>query len=136
MKLERFAYTPHGTFGKLMFDEFECYTVERPWLNNRARESCIPEGEYFIELGQYNRGGYPAYEVLNVPDRSLIKIHIGNSIDDVIGCIATGKTLGFIAGKWAVGSSGVAYREFMETMDGVQSAKLSITQYTPTWSYK
>jgi len=32
----------------------------------------------------YNRGGYPAYEVMGVPERTLIKIHVGNSIDDVI----------------------------------------------------
>ena len=58
--LERFAYSPMGTFGVLTVDDFECYTVERPWLDNKPRESCIPEGVYRLELGMYNRGGYPA----------------------------------------------------------------------------
>jgi hypothetical protein len=51
--LERFAYTPIGSFGRLMFPEFQCYTVERPWLDNKIRESCIPEGEYALKLGMY-----------------------------------------------------------------------------------
>ena len=57
--LERFAYTPMGIFGRIMSPEFQCYTVERPWLDNRARESCIPEGVYRLRLGTFNRGGYP-----------------------------------------------------------------------------
>ena len=129
--LERFAYTPMGTFGRLLFDEFECYTVERPWLNNKPRESCIPEGTYPLKLGVYNRGGYPAYEVLNVPNRSLIKIHVGNTIDDVIGCIAPGKDLSFLDGKWGVTGSRKAYNELMSSLNGITEAKLKITHYKP-----
>lgn len=129
--LERFAYTPVGVFGKFKSDEFECFTVERPWLDNKPRESCIPEGEYELQLSRYNRGGYPAYEVLGVPNRSLIKIHVGNSMEDVIGCIAPGKSLGFIAGKWGVSRSKVAFNEFMAAMDGVEMSKLIVTQYKP-----
>ncbi len=129
--LERFAYTPYGAFGKLMMPEFECYTVERPWLDNKPRESCIPEGEYGLKLGMYNRGGYAAYEVMDVPNRSLIKIHVGNTIDDVIGCIAPGKALGYLEKKWSVSSSRKAFKEFMRAMDGVERSTLRITQYKP-----
>lgn len=129
--LERFAYTPHGTFGKLILPNFECYTVERPWLDNTPRESCIPEGEYPLQLGRYNRGDYPAYEVLDVPNRSLIKIHIGNTIDDVIGCIAPGQGLGFLDGKWAVTSSRNAFTEFMAAMDDIEESRLIVKQYRP-----
>ncbi len=129
--LERFAYSPFGVFGKIMIPEFECYTVERPWLNNKPRESCIPEGVYDIELGFYNRGGYPAYEILNVPGRSLIKIHVGNTIDDVVGCVAPGKSLGFMERKWAVSSSKKAFGEFMSAMAGIEKTTIRITQYKP-----
>ena len=129
--LERFAYSPHGVFGRIIIPEFECFTVERPWLDNKPRESCIPEGTYKIELGQYNRGGYPAYEVLEVPNRSLIKIHIGNTIDDVIGCIAPGKALGYLERKWAVTSSRKAFNEFMGAMEGIQESTLEIKSYQP-----
>jgi hypothetical protein len=124
--LERFAYTPVGTFGKFIFEEFQCYTVERPWLDNKPRESCIPEGVYPLKLGMYNRGGYPAYEVMDVPNRSLIKIHIGNTMDDIVGCIAPGKSLGFLERKWGVSSSKKAFQEFMRAMDGIDLNDRSI----------
>jgi hypothetical protein len=127
--LERFAYTPMGTFGKIIFEEFECFTVERPWLDNKVRQSCIPEGSYTLQLGMYNRGGYPAYEVMNVPDRSLIKIHMGNTMDDIVGCIAPGKSLGFLERKWGVTSSKKAFQEFMSAMSEVELSNLTITQY-------
>ena len=129
--LERFAYSPFGVFGKLMIPEFECFTVERPWLDNKPRVSCIPEGEYKIQLGIYNRGGYEAYEVMDVPNRSLIKIHIGNTIDDIVGCIAPGKALGYLERKWAVTSSKKAFQEFMGAMNGIEESTLRITQYRP-----
>ena len=126
--LERFAYTPMGTFGRILFPEFQCFTVERPWLDNQARESCIPEGVYRLQLGTFNRGGYPAYEVMDVPNRSLIKIHKGNTIDDVIGCIAPGKSLGYVHGKWAVLRSKDAFEEFMRAMEEKADPELEIVQ--------
>lgn len=129
--LERFAYTPHGVFGKIILPDFECYTIERPWLNNKVEVSCIPEGDYELKLGVYNRGGYPSYEVLDVPGRTHIKIHVGNTIDDIVGCISPGKSLGFLKGKWAVTSSRDAFDEFMEHMDGAQHGQIKIYQYMP-----
>lgn len=126
--LERFAYTPYGTFGRLIVDHFQCYTVERPWANNKVRKSCIPEGKYKLKLGMYNRGGYRAYELLDVPDRSLIKIHVGNTIDDVVGCIATGRELGFLRHKWGVIHSQFAFDAFMTNMSG-EDGEIEIYQY-------
>ncbi|MCL6416146.1 DUF5675 family protein [Aestuariirhabdus sp. Z084] len=129
--LERFAYSPFGVFGRILIPEFECFTVERPWLDNKPRQSCIPEGEYDLRLGTYNRGGYPAYEVLDVPDRTLIKIHVGNTIDDVVGCIAPGKSLAYMERKWAVSSSKKAFGEFMEAMAGIEQTRIRIVHYSP-----
>jgi len=116
--LERFAHTPMGVFGTLSVDGFECYTVERPWLDNKPRESCIPEGVYRLEFGMYNRGGYPAYEIMNVPDRSLIKMHRGNNMSDVVGCVAFGSGLWYYENLWSVSNSSGAMNGFMDAMDG------------------
>lgn len=126
--LTRFAFTPWGVFGQLTLPEFECYTVERPWRNNRPRVSCIPEGEYPLRLGQYHRGGYPAYEVLDVPNRSLIKIHAGNTANDVIGCIALGSAPGWLNRTWAVSRSRDALAAFMSAMDGAERGQLTVTR--------
>ena len=112
--LERFASTPFGVFGRLTVRGFECYTVERPWLGNRPWVSCIPAGGYGIGRKRYNRGGYDALEVEGVPERSSILIHVGNTMDDVQGCIAVGGGLGYINGKWAVIGSRVAFAALMD----------------------
>jgi hypothetical protein len=132
VKLERWAYTKDGVFGTLHVEDLELFTVERPWRDNIPRESAIPIGEYRIVLGRYNRGGYPAYELLDVPGRSLIKIHRANTMDDLLGCIGLGTDTGYMAHppekpkRWAVMHSRKALHLFMERMDGVQEATLVI----------
>ena len=128
--MQRFCYSEMGTFSHLEVEGgFSCYTVERPWEDNKPYKSCIPEGEYEIILGRYNRGGYPAYELQDVPDRSLIKIHRANTMDELLGCIAPGSSLGWVKGRWAVWNSTTAYRQFMQAMDGLDGV-LRITQMT------
>ena len=127
--LERFAYTPMGTFGTLTVDGFSCYTVERPWEYNEPFESCIPEGEYTLKRSEYHRGGYPTYEVMDVPGRTLIKVHVANTMLDVYGCIGVGRALGYLNGMWAVKQSQMTFDRWMETMDEVPEATLIISHF-------
>ncbi len=138
--LRRFADTPMGVFGRLIVDSFACYTVERPWVNNERNVSCIPAGRYQLALGTHYRGtddptdDYPAYEVIGVSGRSFIKLHRGNTMDDLAGCIAPGTELGWISpdpsrnrpGRWAVLDSSAAYRRFMQTMGNASRAGFTI----------
>jgi hypothetical protein len=118
--LERFAYTPVGAFGRLRVGDWQCYTVERPWAGNRTFVSCIPEGVYRLRMrpsgvvarttdGKYTEG----WEVTGVPGRTYIMLHIGNTMDDVEGCVAPGLDIGTVYGKWAVTDSTAAFRELM-----------------------
>ena len=128
--LVRYAYVPdQGTFGKLVIPtkHFACLTVEQDWEDNKPSVSCIPEGIYPMVLGMYHRGGYPAYELLEVPGRSLIKIHRANTMDDLLGCIGLGKKWGFINGKWGVASSKPTYQAFMDAMEGEETALITIS---------
>ena len=127
--LERFAYTPMGTFGRLSVGSFSCFTVERPWEYNEPFESCIPEGEYVMKRSQYHRGGYATYEVVDVPGRSLIKVHIANTMLDVLGCIGVGRALGFVNDLWAIKKSKLTFERFMEAMDDVPEATLLISHF-------
>jgi hypothetical protein len=131
--LERFAHTPMGVFGELTIDGVTCYTVERPWLDNKPNESCIPEGVYSLELGMYNNGGYPAYEIMNVPDRSLIKMHIANNMNDVVGCVGFGSKLGFYEGLWSVLGSRGAMNGFMKAMDGEDGQIIIKSKQVHSW---
>lgn len=112
-----------GTFGTLSVDDCLYSTVERPWLGNQPRISCIPEGIYTCTLtnSSTNRaaGMAVAYEVLDVRDRDLIKIHVANWPTDVLGCIGLGthEAIG-TDGRRMVVSSKEAIMEFYKSMGG------------------
>lgn len=133
--LERFAYAPDGTFGRLTLPMgWQCYTVERPWAGNAVGESCIPEGVYDLELRPSNvvkrtsRGAFSrGFEVTGVPGRTYIMIHPANWPDDVEGCIGVGRNYGVINGVVGVSHSqetfGVLMAEFGVARDGHGSGR-------------
>lgn len=81
----------HGTFGVFSIDGVPvCLTLEETWLDNIPRESCIPEGVY--EVVKYSGTKYKdVWLVKNVPGRSAILIHWGNTEQNTAGCILMGK---------------------------------------------
>jgi len=119
LDLKRIAYTPLGTFGVLDIISDKLYTIERPWVNNEPFKSCIPEGLYTCNgEAYYNKGGYKAIEVEDVPGRSNILFHKANTMTDVEGCIGVGLSLGIVNNQWAVTSSMVAFSRLMDEFDG------------------
>jgi len=71
--------------------DWNCYTIERPWKNNRPNVSCIPEGKYTCQPFSGTRF-QDVVQVMNVPDRSYILIHAANFPQDVEGCIGVGSS--------------------------------------------
>ena len=135
VNIQRFGYTPMGTFGTLVYKNFLCYTIERPWANNAAFTSCIPPGIYPIELGRFFKKGYPTYELKRVPNRSSTKIHVANTMNDVQGCIGLGSVLGVVDKKWAVLNSADTFAKFMEAMGGLKEGYINIKNLDMgTWS--
>jgi len=90
VELNRFLVTDKCIIGKVYIDnQFFCYSLERPWLDNKPRISAIPEGGYKCE--QYSSKKYPSVvELQNVSGRSKILIHAGNKAKDTKGCILLG----------------------------------------------
>lgn len=93
------------------------YTLELPWRDNARNISRIPEGVYKVRKRYSQRFG-DHFEVLGVPDRTLILIHKGNFPDDTDGCILPGLSLVDIGTKSRPGDgikevaySGVAMKE-------------------------
>lgn len=85
-----FMSNDRGTFGVLSEEEYPlCVTIELPWLDNAHDISCIPEGEYKFKRHDGAKWKH-VWEILDVPDRENILIHAGNSMHDVLGCIAVG----------------------------------------------
>ena len=90
LQLRRFAYLPEGTLGELFVPYgHSLYTIERPWLDNKPFESCIPEGDYAVK--PFNGTRFKdVWQLMDVPDRSYILIHTANRPSDVQGCIGVG----------------------------------------------
>lgn len=130
VRVERWCYSHMGVFGTLSVGDFQCFTVERPWLDNAPNVSCIPSGFYQMKLGRYNRGnegrGYPAYEIQGVEGRSLIKLHRANVMLEVRGCLGLGQSLGWYKSHWAVLSSKVTVDAFMGAMQAAPAASIRI----------
>lgn len=122
VRLVRWVANPRQTIGRMWVGEESWLTVERSKLD--ATHPCIPVGTYPLKLGMYYSGDgpggkidYPAYEVLRVPGRSLIKIHAANKASELLGCIAPGMSLEIFGGEIGVTSSRAALQEFMKATD-------------------
>lgn len=137
--LERFAYTPMGTFGRLNINGWECYTVERPWHNNQPFISCIPEGIYTLQKTVTPSHGntfilhnsdLDVHKYKQDSGRYAILIHSGNTMDDIEGCIAPGESLGYVHNKWAVLNSRNTMRQIRDRiLDDI--SLIDITRYEP-----
>ena len=124
--IERLDSTMEGTFGRLTFNNFVCFTGELPWKDNQSNISCIPKGMYFCHWTYSERFKRMMYLVDNVPNRGGIRIHPANLMGDdsqgfkrqLNGCIALGQTLGMIDRQKALLLSRPVVRQFEDLMKG------------------
>lgn len=131
--LEREASVDTGTFGRVRVFRptgirslFECVSLELPWRENARRKSCIPAGEYRCERTYSPSKGEWLYEVMSVPGRSGIRIHVGNWAgdveqglkSDVEGCILLGRDRRVICRQEGVSASRLTLNRFHKVLDG------------------
>jgi hypothetical protein len=139
LRLIRTDLTSDGVFGRLLTPgHIPLMTGEDDWLDNQPRVSCIPAGTYTLRRTMFFKHGYECFEVTGVPGRSRILIHVGNSENDVEGCIMVGLSRGYLpvardedtgrpnAKKRAVLGSKVAFAMFMQWMTGIDEATLVV----------
>lgn len=150
--LIRRAYLPTCTLGELVIDDLRLATIERPWRQNANDVSCVPEGVYDVVCHQRPKGerAYalvnPALQVYRYatdipsgqPGRFLILIHLGNWVEDVVGCIAPGREAGITRSRHsrAWENAVLQSREAMDDLraalewpgDGITVARLHIRQ--------
>lgn len=135
--IARFAYEPDCVLGVLSITgtDFECFTIERPWLQNAPGRSCIPEGDYRAQVGtHYGAGeGRPSIELSGVPGRSEIEIHVANRPSELRGCIAPGMRLGVLRGERAVLESARALRTILPRIPTICTVRVTrgLSRYSP-----
>jgi len=101
--VQRTRETSVSITGTLSVDsQFECFTLEPARTNPvNAGHPCMPAGTYPVTFSVSPHLGYRTPELENVPDRTDIRIHIGNWAKDTLGCILVGQGL---AANWISGS--------------------------------
>jgi hypothetical protein len=81
------------TSGQMVLDgQVVAYTLERPWEGNIPLISSIPSGHYhgFVRTRTKDRW---RIELIDVPNRPNIQLHVGNFAADGVGCILIGSNL-------------------------------------------
>ena len=99
--LERNKSTLHSVTGKLLLLDnknnliLQLRTLERPWVFNERKVSCIPSGTYLVKRHLSPKFGQ-CFKIQDVKGRSDILIHSGNVVNDTLGCVLVGLTSGTV----------------------------------------
>lgn len=118
-----------GTFGSLRLQKkVFCWTLEPPALLNEKNKSSIPAQQYLcLRVNSPTYG--ETFQVMDVPGRTSVLFHPGNTIIDTQACIMPGLQVGELAGRRAVLSSRAAFNGLMASLAGYQSFHLTITNH-------
>lgn len=138
LTLCRLTLTPESTIGKLYVDgQMFCVTLELP-VKDGLPGSAIPEGTYPVVLApspKFMRSNDPWVlkfaqlipHIFQIPDRTDILIHWGNTPEDTEGCV--------LVGSWAetnyIQDSRVAFERLWLAIEGpARSNACTITVQT------
>lgn len=131
--LTRVLYYDKCIIGRLdiydgILKTFSCKTLERPWLNNRNKVSCVPAGGYPVVLEYSPHFDRELNELKLVPGRSEVKIHVANYVKQLEGCIGVGLSVGDINkdGVPDMVSSGKALERLHEALHYTEQWELEI----------
>ena len=70
--------------------KFECAGIELPWKHNRKQVSCITAGVYVADFTWSPTFKEWLWELMGVPNRKYIRLHVANYTRELRGCIAPG----------------------------------------------
>lgn len=115
--LQRLSQSEEGTFGVLLDESGNiiCHTCVLPPDDNIPDRSCIDAGTYTV-IPHNGEEWKNVWEVSNVPGRSGILIHSGNTILDSKGCIIVGTIQGWLETQMAVLNSLAALNSLRNTL--------------------
>ncbi|MCK9239400.1 DUF5675 family protein [Desulfocurvus sp.] len=131
VEIVRLEESPQGTLGALCVDgQLLCLTLEPPERQNRRDVSCIPAGRYRCARTVSPRFG-ETFAVRDVPGRSGIIFHGGNTVADTRGCVLLGERFAPPGAARGVQDSRRAVAAFMEALRGHDAFRLTIHRRGP-----
>jgi Family of unknown function (DUF5675) len=96
IQMKRVSMNEDGTFGVMIYENIPfLLTLERPWKDNAKGVSAIPLGTYIVKRTVTPLHGN-TFEITNVPSRTAVLIHPGNTEIDSRGCPMVGMQFGKI----------------------------------------
>lgn len=110
-----------------------CTTLEEPWVDankdgiSDRNVSRIPAGEYVFRRYLSPKRGIELFKTEDVPGRTAIEIHVGNTTADTEGCILVGS--GF--GTNCVTGSRLAFEKFMKELKNENTFTLVVKDVPP-----
>ncbi len=125
LTLSRTTLTPESTTGQLYIDGVPfCYSLELPVIDGLPG-SAIPEGTYPVVLAPSPkfmastddwvlRYAQLIPHIYQIPDRTNILVHWGNTASDTEGCILVGQSLG----TNYIGNSRLAFEHLWDRIEG------------------
>lgn len=127
-KLKRIAENKDGTFGVLIDGDVPfSLTCEDRWRDNKKNISCIPYGSYICKRVKSSRFGN-TFEITDVPNRTHILFHTGNTELNTHGCILIGERFEYYIDRVAVLSSKVGFQEFLKRTRDIDKFELIISE--------
>jgi len=120
-----------STFGVFIDDKNVPFavTLELPWKDNANNVSCIPCGTYKVKrVTTPNHGN--CFQITNVPNRTMILLHVANTNKDILGCVGVGEKFDPVSGVDGIAESTFGYKEFMRKLEGVDEFSLRIIDCT------
>lgn len=130
VRIVRVESSSRGTRGIMLINGcIKFATLEDEWRDNQPNISCIPSGSFSCARIISPHFG-PTFTVQNVPGRSLIRFHAGNTDADTTGCILVGMGFAEKLGRPGISESAKAFIKFMDSMRGIDSFELQITNCT------
>jgi len=122
------------TYGVLEVDGRPRFvTLELSWKNNARNISCIPVGKYICLEHESPNFGW-TYLVTNVPGRSDILFHAGNTAADTRGCILVGSSYASDVTAHGISKSKIAFDKFVRLLRNEKQIELIVTELL--WSKK
>ncbi len=108
------------TLGTWTTDGFNCVCLELPDNNNHPQTSRIPADTYTVKKTFSPKHNDMRYEIINVPNRTGVRVDIANFPDQLLGCVAIGSAFKDISGdkKLDLINSHKTWDAFNEFMGG------------------
>ena len=107
---------------------FKCESLERGWVDNKNRISCLPELDTIIVKEYSDKFKTDLWELKNTGPRSECKVHWANFFWQLNGCIALGNNRKYIDGDLImdVTSSRDTVKKFHKIMGDSMIARIHI----------